>query len=434
MKNFAVTSLWMFVLLYQSHVQCLNITDLVFGGNTKYMPAAFGDFNLDKHTDMIVLSEDEKTVKVLISHLEAPLLTESDHGLSCTFDKLWIKSIVPGDFDGNGAMDLLLVSFDKSSKLYEVFVLWGSPKNMTLDCGLEEEPLLQLKGQPLVMDMNGDMIPDLFGEDQFGNRTFWMFRPQEHPAVRVPPLAVPMIDPDPKMPLPKLEHPSSHAFIDLDGDLAADLWVTAEGQYEVWTTFNGDYKLNRTIDIPKGLKFVGQTSFADLNLDGFIEAVIPACNDLKCKTSYLAIYDFTKSSWKLLDVEFADKAGNAWTFPSDSQTYRFLDTVTLRVGDFNLDGYPDILVTLQDSSSLKHRVILMENVKCAESSCNYPRKFVNQWDLFKDFGETVMGTFCDFQEDGTLDVLLVQKADDGKYYVNVYKDAVEYDAVFVKVS
>lgn len=425
MKPIAQASFWVLVLLCQTQVLGVNITDLVFGKTANYMPAAFGDFNSDKHTDMIVLTEDLKTVKVLISNLEAPLLRESDQGLSCTFEKLWIKSIVPGDFDGNGAMDLLLVPFNKVSRLYEVYVLWGNQKNMTLSCTLEDKPLMKLKSQPLVMDVNGDMIPDLFGEDENGNRTFWIFGPKGPPRPEL------IVAPDPE-PLPHLKLPSSHAFIDLDSDLAADLWITAEGQFEIWSSIDGKYSLNKTISVPEGLHHVGQTAFADVNLDGNIEAIIPVCNDAQCKKSYLALYDFRKSSWNFLDVDFVEDDGTAWAFPFESTGYRFLDTVTLRVGDYNLDGYPDFLVTLIDASQ-KPRVILMENSVCDDSSCQYQRKFVNQWNIFKAFGETVLGTFCDFQEDGTLDVLLVQKTDDGKYHMNVYKDSVEYDAVFVKV-
>lgn len=405
----------------------INITDLVFGGNTNYLPAAFGDFNSDKLTDLFVVTEDRKTVKVLMSHNEPPLLREpgAGEGPVCTYKKLDIRSIVPGDFDGNGAMDVLLVSYNPSIvHLYQVFVLWGNLPNMTLDCGSENAPLLNLSGQPLVMDVNGDMIPDLFGENETSNRTFWLFGPD-----RKPPKPEQIIGNS----LPRLKHPSSHAFIDLNNDLAADLWVTTDERFEIWNTVNGSFVMvNKTVRPLTDMMIVGQTSFADVNLDGNIEALLPVCKDKDCKKSSVFVFDFENSSWSELNVSFKDPAGYMWGYPSESVRYSYTDTITLRVGDFNLDGYPDFLVTLVDKDE-KAQVILMENVKCEDGSCNYPRKFAPKWNLFKDFGETVLGTFCDFQEDGTLDVLLVRKAADGKYHLSVYKDASDYDAVFIKV-
>ena len=420
-----------FIIIMSISFHCpslaLNITDFVFGENTKFLPAAFGDFNSDKLTDMFVLTKDMKTVKVLMSHTDPPLFREPANGPSCTFESLLIVSVVPGDFDGNGGMDVLIISFGKETKTYNVFILWGSLKNMTFECPPEDKPLLKLSGQPLVMDVNGDMIPDLFGEDENGTRTFWVFNTE-----RKPPMVVPWHSEEPYS---KLKKPSSHAFVDLNSDLAADLWVTAENNFEICATVRGVYLLNTTIDLPSKWKYVGQTSFADVNLDGHIEAVMPVCEDEKvlCKTSLIYMYDISRREWIQLDVSFEDPQGNIWSFATSSMNDIYTDTTTLRIGDFNLDGYPDFLVTLFDQSQ-NPRVILMENVECSGDSCKYHRSFAPKWDLFKEFGKTVLGTFFDVQEDGKLDVLLVQKTDDGDYQLGVYKDATEYDAVFIKVS
>ena len=45
-----------------------NITDSVFGSEeNSFLPAAFGDFNSDKLTDIIVLKKDRKSVAVLLA-------------------------------------------------------------------------------------------------------------------------------------------------------------------------------------------------------------------------------------------------------------------------------------------------------------------------------------------------------------------------------
>lgn len=405
----------------------LNFTDYVFGANTNFLPVAFGDFNSDKLTDLFVVTEDGKTVEVLISQPEPPLMIAPgpEGGPSCTYKSLNIRNVAPGDFDGNGAMDVMIVSFNKSiSPFYQVFILWGNLKEMTLKCGSEDTPLLNLTGQPLVMDYNGDMIPDLFGEDEEKRRMFWVFGPK-----REPPQPVPVH----KDNLPNLTLPSSNAFIDLNDDLAADLWVTAKGQYEVWVKSGNGFMLNVTTKPPNVSIVTGQTSFADVNLDGEVEALIPVCKDLSCSQSAVYIYSYGPDKWIELDINFKDPSDYIWRYPSQSlPDYHYTETITLRIGDYNLDGYPDFLVTLINSNN-KPRVILMENVKCEAACNNYPRKFIPKWNLFEEFGDTVLGTFCDFQEDGTLEVLLVRKDSDGKYQLGVYKDPTEYDAVFVKV-
>lgn len=431
-----ISSLFLLIIccqIGQYSVLSLNITQFVFGENTKYLPAAFGDFNSDKLTDMFVVTQDGRTLKVLMSHAESPLFREPDppEGPSCTYKTLSIVSVVPGDFDGNGAMDVMIVSLGGVTKSYDIYFLWGSLRNMTLECGFEDSPLLKLSGQPLVMDMNGDMIPDLFGEDENGTRKFWVFGTERKP----PTPHLMFVDGSENH--PRLKIPSSHAFVDLNSDLAADLWITAKTRFEIWITAEGVYQLNETIDFPPDVGYIGQTSFADVNLDGNIDAVVPVCFDknknvLLCKKNSIFIYDFIRKEWIEIDVIFEDPLGNAWSFATSSVGYLYTETTTLRVGDFNLDGYPDLLVTLFDLSEVP-RVVLLENIKCSGDSCKYHRSFAPKWDLFKDFGKTVLGTFFDFQEDGTLDVLLVQKTSDHEYQLGVYKDSTEYDAVFVKV-
>ena len=55
-----------------------DVTRLVFGkeGNS-FLPAAFGDFNSDKLTDMIALTEDRKSVAVLLASEQNVVSIES---------------------------------------------------------------------------------------------------------------------------------------------------------------------------------------------------------------------------------------------------------------------------------------------------------------------------------------------------------------------
>jgi integrin alpha FG-GAP repeat containing protein 1 len=75
--------------------------------------------------------------------------------------------------------------------------------------------------------------------------------------------------------------------------------------------------------------------------DEKMDLLLPICRDAKCADS--AIYAYSEGKWTLMISKFtqADK------------TYKFLtpdksegQPITLRVGDFNLDGYPDLVTIL----------------------------------------------------------------------------------------
>ncbi|KAK3855734.1 hypothetical protein Pcinc_037879 [Petrolisthes cinctipes] len=411
-----------------------DITDLVFGNNNNYLPAAFGDFNSDRRTDLFVVSEDGKTVEVLLSHSEPPYLRPSDTGtLKCSYNGLNIRSVVPGDFDGDGAMDILILSLNTSvSPLHQVFISWGNLTSLT--CAQEDSPTLSLFGEPLVFDYNGDMIPDLFGED-FSSRKYWVFGPD-----RKPPKVIPM---PVFTTLPNLKFPSSHAFIDLNYDLAADLWISTESGFEIWRRKRNDYAFHSIVSLPPDAKLIGQTSFADLNGDGTIEAIVPVCKDVKCYNNAIYIYNFKYKVWTEMDIDFVDLRGNSWTFKTDSKNIsnRF-NTITLRMGDFNLDGYTDFLVTLYNGD--KARVTLVENMARDEEweeegdeVCAYNRMFVPRWNLFDNFGDTVLGAFSDFddyKDSVSPDVLLVGMERDGRHHhLHVYRDMKQSVGFYIKV-
>ncbi|MCL4121290.1 UNVERIFIED_CONTAM: hypothetical protein GTU68_049804 [Idotea baltica] len=421
--------LFLFCLSMRSF--CDDITNDVFGdSNTQYLPAAFGDFNADKMTDMFVIEKlmnGSYVVKVIMSHSESPFLRPS--GPQCLFNRS-VKSVVPSDFDGDGAMDILVISFKDG--IYDCYVLWGDLKELSC-LGEEYISLVSLKSQPLLMDYNGDMISDLFGEGADGNRSFWIFNEGRTKPFRIP---MEQSDPSASTTFPPIKKSGGHAFVDIDEDLAADIWVSTETQFEFWPSID-DFQSYEVIEHPKIKKkkaaVIGQSAFCDVDLDGNIEVVLPICADFGCDESFIYVYEFSNlsSSWYDVKLNLKDDNDVQWNFPSEKASYLYTNTITPRVGDLNLDGYPDILITVFNGNTPK--VIPLINSKC-QTECEYPRTFVPLWDTFKAWPNSVLGTYFDFYEDGTLDVLLVNSSSDGKSYtVGAYKDAVQYDAMFLKV-
>ncbi|XP_071445783.1 T-cell immunomodulatory protein isoform X2 [Hetaerina americana] len=400
-----------------------DITNLVFGNVVDRMPAAFGDFNSDKLTDMFVIQKDSKAVEVFLGSSQEPLLRPSNY--SCEFKTLHLTSVVPGDFDGDGNMDILITSLKRSAaKFTLVHILWGGMNH--INCTKEEKPIMKMKGQPLVLDFNQDMIADLFGMDINGSRSFWIFNKN-----RTTPQAIPMENSREQM--PQLRFPHSHAFLDLNGDFSSDLFVTTESNFEIWFgNEDGKLEFNTTISLPHGnLEKVGQSLFLDVELKGKMDHVLPVCFDSTCSNS--SIYVYSGNQWHNLAVDFQDKEKNVWGFVVQSGQ-KYIDTITVRGGDFNLDGYPDLLATLK-SVDQNPKSFLLENVPCG--GCAFGRTFSVRWNAFPPYNRSVLGTFFDFYQNGVLDVIIVHQPSSGSkdhFEMAAFKNDLDYDANFVKVT
>jgi len=389
-----------------------NFTTQVFEGDRRSgLIAAFGDFNSDKLTDTFVISEDRKSFGILLSHEKPPYLRNTN--LNCTFGSRVITSLVPGDFDGDAAMDVAVMTGSAGSDYFDVHIVWGNLS--ALEC--RTDPLFKMFGQPLMLDYNQDMIADLFGLDENKTRSFWIFGSDRSVEAKE---SMNRTQP--------LRQPHSHSFVDLNGDMAADLLLTGENDYEIWSWTERGFVLNGTIDLPvANAQFTGQSVFIDVNFDGVLDHLVPVCVDRYCSQSSLFIYHQEK--WTLVECNLDD-----WTFmrPEAKSDNIYRETITARSGDVNLDGYPDLLMTLTRNG--KTRAVLMENVPSPGSS--YARKFQIKWNILSEWNDTIMATFYDIQQKGVMDVLMIQQSSDNyrmKTMMSAYKNDLDYDANFIKV-
>ena len=411
-----------FLCLLTTPSQCLDFTDQVFEGKPTGMLAAFGDFNSDKLTDTFIIADDQRSFSVLLAKAEAPFLRKNNK-LICHMTSQDIVSLVPGDFDGDAAMDILVVT--KATKwgknFFQAVVAWGSLTELSCPDGLSQ-PLIHLHGEPLVMDYNRDMISDLFGLDVDLNRQFWIFntsRAVDH-----------IVSMEGNS---TLRLPHSHSFLDLDGDSSADLLLTGLNFFELWRyNSKGRFEFNSTIPLPGRGGVMGQSIFIDFDFDGLIDHLVPVCTDSRCSNSTFYIYK--KTGWLPIDCDLRDPFGNQWIFhPPDSESF-YLQAVTARSGDFNLDGYPDLLITLLPAPGVRPphpRAVLLENVESVNPLKG--RKLSPRWDLLTEWNSSIMATFYDIQEKGALDVLLVHRDGLKQPRLAAYKSSLDYDANFIKV-
>ncbi|TWW67151.1 T-cell immunomodulatory protein [Takifugu flavidus] len=121
--------------------------------------AAFGDFDADKQSDIFIIRENSEVVIFLADSVKPYFKPKVNITKDILPKGTVITSVVPGDYDGDSQMDVLLTA--QSNSRISIFIFWGH--NQTLD--LSGWLLLNetFTDQPLVMDFNGDMIPDIFG-------------------------------------------------------------------------------------------------------------------------------------------------------------------------------------------------------------------------------------------------------------------------------
>ncbi|EDV97351.1 T-cell immunomodulatory protein [Drosophila grimshawi] len=422
------SALLLLVLLYVAVAQSSNITNIVFGDIKEGVVAAFGDFNSDELTDVFVIQDDRKMLQILFGFDTEPLLRP---GPNCYFGSRRIVSVIPGDFDGDALMDVL-VNVEKSNGIYDVYINWGN--TTTLSCA--KEPVIQTKGEAMALDFNRDMIIDLYGLNETNDtRCFWIFNNK-----REPPQAVHQAMPTGGN-TQTLTIPNANAYLDLNGDYLADLFLQTKTGYEIWYGVNEpdgeNFSYQHTITyelVGSNGYVVGQAIFMDFELRGVQNIVVPFCVQENCKNSTILVHD--GNMFYDVHVNFKDPQGVTWAFVPPNPNDVYLKTITARMGDFNLDGYPDLLVTLQPLSVSKPimQTFLLENVACKTCSKKFKRTFEVRWNALWPMGNnTVAGAFYDFYQDGVLDVILMEKQANGNYRPLAFRNTLDYDANFVKV-
>lgn len=195
----------------------------MFGNDVQGQPAAFGDFDSDELTDMFILKDQGRSVEIMFGSNVEPFLRPNTQ-TKCKFNKHQITSVVPGDFNGDALMDLLITvknitapsswtqnwfpAYEPQSNDLDVHILWGGLN--VLKCPNEDKPLFTIVDQPLVINYDSNMIVDLFGIKKMSNssqqRMFWLFDSTGNFT------EVPMENDKSKIRIPQ-----SHGFVDIGG-------------------------------------------------------------------------------------------------------------------------------------------------------------------------------------------------------------------------
>ena len=393
----------------------------------------FGDMNKDRYTDLIVQSQSSNTLTVLIQ-------SENGKFSPSKFPPIKLKH-GPGsavcavaDFNGDALPDIM-VTYDNVGDSFK--------SDIYLNDGTVFVPHqlnFNLAQPPTIVDINGDGIADIVGF-LHENKSFFCLRGDRNISKMDNSCANVSFPGHESLKDPFQNFP--HIFADLNGDLSSEIIFALEKpgnetipRFEAWKLRDlglGYWEQLRTIpDIPitTGVKFdnFGSVVVADFDADGSIDLLIPVCRTFTCQNvEYILIYS-EKKGWVYFQIDL-----------KDSQLVVETGGPVFRVGDFTLDGYPDLIATVSKGDSIMP--VIFENVEYTGNQ-NFSRKFemmvsqkIPQLVIPAEMaqGRIKMAAFFDLKEDGTLDIL-VEYTDAGNLKFNFIRCDDKGDTTFLKVQ
>ncbi|KAL6065865.1 Integrin alpha N-terminal domain-containing protein [Balamuthia mandrillaris] len=433
--------------------------------------ACFGDMDSDKYNDLFIVSgEDQTRIDVYVwNHDKFRFVKKPEATIQ---ESMPITNVVGADFNYDGKLDLLVSgpSVNKDRNIdpakrgdtgsYYLHIYLGNYRSFDTQPPLVLEESLD---QVLVLDSNGDLLPDLFGTSAVtGKRSYWINTSKARS------LSIQVTEQSTEeSKLQPLAAPRFNAFVDLDGDCASDLYVTATGEtsneeeqaqsgnslIEIWENKKGSFvrRQGKGFELPDG---AGQPLFADMNGDGTIDIVYPICiptNTCTTENSLIIVYNEQKPvcrGWwdsdcrpstelcsadsnylkdtKLLAPHFSE---NVVHVPQAAfKGARFYKhphlemPITLRAGDYNLDGYTDLLIPVIDPHG-RVFVQLWKNKACEDAKYGCKREGshvgsvadrtlvpIDDDDEIKaltSIDNAYAAAFFDLNEDGSPDILVM---------------------------
>ncbi|EGC32339.1 hypothetical protein DICPUDRAFT_38530 [Dictyostelium purpureum] len=382
-----------------SSSQLYSINDIGFSGYSGSV-MAFGDFNADKYLDTFFLYSNKSTIQVFLWNVEEWKYVPSNIILNLNATDQ-IVNIVPGDFTYDGSLDLLVqfTQQNNGDSGQTMYLFIGdytsiSSKGVPIASGLDSP-----SDQVLVMDANGDLHLDMFGVKD-GQRTLWMN--YEDTYYEMP---APMAN---ENSLP-VSTPHSNSFVDLNGDCLADLFITTadkDGNIfgEVWINNKVDgYSLEVTLQFPPG---TGQITFGDFDNDGDIDLVYPVrfTNESVSVNQIFIVFNSQKPVFIIKEDQF-----------NGSLLYSNIENgipLIIHSGDYNIDGFPDILISLVDQDETTPHIELWQNIPCTSDLCDMGQKgrtfgrVTDGTDALRSIPNAYSAVFVDLGENGIADILV----------------------------
>ncbi|GAA5978759.1 hypothetical protein JCM10908_004473 [Rhodotorula pacifica] len=472
--------------------------------------AAWVDWNGDQHLDLVLLSSDQRSLSVHLWNRKQFRFLEPREGSELrTPSDFVITNVVPGDYDFDGRIDLLVMGGKNPGGW------WGEDETTEMRVYLQQpdgsfgeaiEVDAATLAQPIPLDGNGDMRTDLLGYSAADPKRLQMWRNSYSTSNTSS--AFSLTD----APLDYSSHPSGtftcrfpsphfNAFVDLDGDCLADLFFVCLGgknrddpdelEYQVWVNSKGKsaggddddeekreggrFVFKREGKLPRGTKSV---SLGDMDRDGTIDLVVTSCpksNQHECLLTILynnqiPLCDSTiPASQPCRDPEAlcTSDPDFAFTLREEATATKIEDLtdgrrlvvrstggfrgeypLAAQVGDFNIDGYPDLLIVTSDPHHSKRdkRAQILESVACGKGVAGCTEEDVKKKrrafrlvesgaEALEKITDVESASWVDLDDDGTLDILVQRAGNSGAARVPVFiKNNYFHDAFFLKAQ
>lgn len=388
---------------------------------------------------------------VTVYSLDSLGLNYVSKGITASADDGYeIVGVSVSDFNHDGYLDLLLsqrmINSSRDGVIIHHRLYLGDGNSLKLS-GWNIPPSKDLF---LLLDSRGRMLVDLLGvsvDKSVDSLTVWKAQ-SEDPAGLVTGY--------------KFEDflngcepfsPQSHAFADFNGDGFADLLLTCrngkEGNY--LKLLISDQKDSSFIDpmilrLPEGH---GPISLGDFNADGSMDLIFAVCNPpetCSLENSIRVLLNTqrpfcTRPNQKhckgLSDIMEADK--DFVGFDEGKQIIINLDknvlirtNIPLSVGDYNVNGFPDILAVVKNYESDAVHAVLLENVPDGNKRTLIRSKKGTE-ELEKIYGVTG-SAFVNLYQDGPPDIILNYETKQGGPKIQTIQNGFVQDAFFLRTE
>lgn len=381
-----------FVLILSLWQLFPSSTAIIYDGSYGLI-AAFGDFNSDKLTDIFVIDEEPKdtrgklkwTFHVMKQIEHEPYFVKYKRQSSCySLEK--IVSLIPGDFHGNTWMDLAVVT--KVDDDYKVYLVRGNQTNFSCHTLAQDQCKFTSKIQPLMLDIDGDMISDLLSEHG-GQRKVWLGSANASLSKSI------------KFPGDETLSDRANAFIDLSSDGVADIILHTPQGIEYWFANNdnayGDVSPSIVIPYPNEGEIIGESTFVDIDSDHTIEHILPVIRN--GNSQILMLNKNSRVSWVPLRIIPQENSSFSLNFTKVITKNGIELPIMLRAGDFDSDGYQDFLAAMKDTDSNEIKSVHLMN----QEGSNGLREF--RMVLLNPAANITIASLLDVKEDGKLDMI-----------------------------
>lgn len=481
----------LFLVLHLLSCFIHQIDSVTFSG----IPAAFGDLDLNKRTDIVVIGDDGTRIDIYYQHqrqLQPPL----ELGFSCKSDRP-IVQVYLADIDSDGNPNLLpLVLVDDKKKLYQLkslkvksiertssmfsptkpnltpndaySLVEGSSTNHSNNSQPESLPYkggdppiceftdlgVEMTAQPLLFDLEGDLRTDFMSLDSNGYVSVW-----KPPKLGSGDERFHKMDSQ-EWNFIKREYFTdihSNSFIDINRDSAADI-VLSSGSNIAYLYADPEpsksfKKINKVFDNldDKSFEF-GQSTLVDINADGKIDHIIPRCHRSTRKCDIVILYENSHNEVIFkFDNYTSSSDKNYYEYRLDKHEFanNYVFPITLRASDLDGDGYTDLVAVAKNIKDSKNKVVYLKNIpvpeKSQHDSLEVGRPKVEMKRTFEIQEITIdqnpsydvhLVTLFDINEDGKVDMLIGTSEKTGKPYdmnITAKMNTQMVDACFMKV-